>query len=323
MKKISLWCILLFWMLVLTGCGSNNLSGKDISVICTTFVQYDWLSHIIGEDNEKIELTFLLDNGVDMHSYQPTAADIAKLSGCDAIICVGGESEQWLDGVLNTSVNPDIKKISLMELIEENVKEEEIVEGMQEEGHGHESDGQAEADYDEHVWLSLKNAELLCEKLTQVMISLDAEQEERYRSNAAAYISSLKALDEQYEKAVAEGVRKTVLFGDRFPFRYLTDDYGLTYYAAFAGCSADAEASFETIAFLIDKVNTLELPVVFTIDQSDQTLARTIVESTTDRNQKILSLDSMQSVTAKDLENGTSYLSVMEKNLELLKEALN
>lgn len=321
--KISIFIMLMIF--TITGClsgGSLNMADDDMTdIVCTIFPQYDWTRNIAGENNEKVRINLLINNGVDMHSYQPSAADIAKISSCDVFIYVGGESDKWVEGVIAEAANKDMKIINLMEVLEENIMEEETVEGMQTDDHGHDHDDETE--YDEHVWLSLKNAVLICENIAEILSETDSDNAADYRKNAEEYIGRLNALDEKYEKAVSEGMRDTILFGDRFPFRYMTEDYGINYYAAFAGCSAETEASFETIAFLSGKIDDEELPVVFTIDNSNHALAGTIVNNTKNKNQKILSLNSMQSVTSKDIEAGAAYISIMESNLGLIEEALN
>jgi len=193
---------------------------------------------------------------------------------------------------------------------------EDLCEHM--EGHGHDHGKEK----DEHVWLSLKNAKTLVGAIADALQELDPDNKDTYAANASAYIEKLSALDGAYQSAVDGAARKTVLFGDRFPFRYLVDDYGLSYYAAFAGCSAESEASFETVSFLAKKVDELKLPCVLTIEGKNHKLAETIVQSTAGKKQKVLTMDSMQSMTSKDAANGATYLSVMEQNLSVLKEAL-
>lgn len=243
-----------------------------------------------------------------------------KISSCDLFLYVGGESDQWVEEVLEDAENPDLKALNLLEILGDSVKEEELVEGMREEEHEHESE--EEAEYDEHVWLSLKNAQVICEVLGNTLAELDPEHGDAYLSNASAYQEKLSVLDKEYQAAVHAASQKTLLFADRFPFRYLMDDYGLSYYAAFSGCSAEAEASFETIIFLVNKVDELGLNSILTLEKSDQKLAKTVVESTKSRNQQILTLDSLQSTTSGEASDGVTYLSVMESNLEVLKEAL-
>ena len=309
---------------------AQNVSGaKDsLSVVAAIFPAYDWAREGIGDNTETADLTLLLDSGVDLHSYQPTVDDILTISNCDVFIYVGGESDAWVTDALSQAANEDMQVIRLMDVLKDSVKEEELVEGMQ-AGDDNESDGDGEEsaeetpEYDEHVWLSLKNAKILTDAIAQALEEADPDNAEAYSENAQAYMDKLTALDEEYQKAALAGERDTILFADRFPFRYLTDDYDLNYYAAFAGCSAETEASFETILFLAGKADELELPVILTIDGSDQTIAEAVINSTNAKDQKILSMNSMQSITAGDMEDGASYLSVMEENLEVLKEALS
>ena len=477
------------------GCGSASAdnAAQNIKIVTTIFPEYDWVREVLGDAADNADLTMLLDNGVDLHSYQPTADDIIKISDCDLFIYVGGESDEWVDDALENAVNKDMKVINLLDVLKDTVKTEEAVPGMQaEEGHNHgvgdfddsdvkdrslsdwngdwqsvypyvldgtldpvmekkaesgtktaeeykesyiasyETDiekisidgntitytrkdgtsaaaydsegfyirhkddgskqvrykyqkvsGDADAptyivfsdhnissaepehfhlyfgedgfdslveegkhfptfypasltgaeiademleheekEYDEHVWLSLKNAEVLVGAISNALQELDPDNKGTYAANADAYVKKLSALDADYQAAVDGAAYKTVLFGDRFPFRYLVDDYGLSYYAAFAGCSAESEASFETISFLAKKVDELGLPCVLTIEGKDHRIAETIVENTAAKNQKILTMDSMQSTTSEDAANGVTYLSVMEQNLPVLKEAL-
>ena len=479
---------------------------KSLKIVTTIFPEYDWVREVLGDKAENDELTMLLDNGVDLHSYQPTADDIVKISDCDLFIYVGGESDGWVDDALKNATNKNMKVINLLDVLGDSVKTEEVVEGMQEtehdhdhskevstfeddevqdrslsdwagdwqsaypfaldgtlddafaamaeegemtaeeyktyyqngyktdianidiegdhieftyedgkkvgsdykyvgyyiqnwstgtkaamyrfeaedkdsgapvyiefndhmiepvaaehfhirmsnesfdaivdpenswptffpadmtgeeicehmEGHGHDEDEdhEHEEEKDEHVWLSLKNAEVLVNAISKSLQEIDPDNKDTYAANASAYIEKLSALDADYQAAVDAASNKTVLFGDRFPFRYMVDDYGLSYYAAFVGCSAETEASFETISFLAKKVDELKLPCVLTIEGAQHKIAETIVQNTAEKNQKVLTMDSMQSTTSKDVANGTTYLSVMEQNLSVLKEAL-
>ena len=507
-KMIPLFLVLTMVVGLLAGCGKKNAAetgesdSNKLSVVTTIFPEYDWVKEILGDKAESTDLTMLLSNGVDLHSYQPTADDIVKISDCDLFIYVGGESDGWVEDALKEATNKDMKVIDLLEVLGDSVKTEETVEGMQEtehahdhskevstfedhevqdrslsdwagswqsaypfaldgtlddafaamaeegemtadeyktyyqngyktditniniegdhiaftyedgkkvgsdykyigyyiqnwstgtkaamyrfeavdrtsgapiyiefndhmiesaapehfhirmsnesfdaivdpekswptffpadmtgedlcehmEGHGHDHDHEEEAD--EHVWLSLKNAKTLVTAIADALQELDPDNKDTYAANTSAYIEKLSALDGAYQSAVDGAARKTVLFGDRFPFRYLVDDYGLSYYAAFAGCSAESEASFETVSFLAKKVDELKLPCVLTIEGKNHKIAETIVENTAEKNQKILTMDSMQSTTSEDVANGTTYLSVMEQNLSMLKEAL-
>ena len=296
---------------------AESAADEKIKIVTTIFPEYDWVREILGDKADSAEITMLLDNGVDLHSYQPTADDIIRISDCDLFVYVGGESDGWVEGALKSAANKDRKVINLLEILGDSVKEEETVEGMQEaeEDHG-------EKEYDEHVWLSLKNAKTLVGAISAALQELDPDNKDTYAVNAEAYGQKLSALDAEYQKAVSAGTYRTLLFGDRFPFRYLVDDYGLSYYAAFVGCSAESEASFETVSFLARKVDELKLPCVLTIEGKNHKIAETIVQNTAGKNQKILTMDSMQSTTSQDVAGGTTYLSLMEKNLDVLKEAL-
>ncbi|MCR5041738.1 MAG: metal ABC transporter substrate-binding protein [Clostridia bacterium] len=334
MKKIiAITLCLMMLASVMTGCATSNTSNGDkLSIVTTIFPEYDWVVQILGGNAGQADVTMLLDNGVDLHSYQPTADDIIRISTCDMFIHVGGESDEWVNDVLKEATNKDTVVINLLEALGDDVKEEEVREGMQEdehehgdgheeEDHGHEEE-EEEAEYDEHVWLSLKNSAKLCGYIAGKLGEIDPDHKDTYTANANAYIEKLNALDGRYREAVSAGNTKTLLFGDRFPFRYLTDDYGLDYYAAFAGCSSESEASFETVMFLANKTDELGLKAIMQIESANGKIARTIKDTTKNKDQTILTLDSMQSTTMKDVKNGVSYLSVMEKNLAVLKDAL-
>lgn len=315
-----------------TGCGASEkptAQGDKLKIVTTIFPEYDWTREILGDQSERAEVTMLLDNGVDLHSYQPTADDLIKIAECDLFIYVGGESDGWVESALASTSNPDRAVINLIDTLGDGVKLEEVVEGMQEtehdheedEGHAHDADEQ-EAETDEHVWLSLRNAQAVCQKIAEKLGEIDPEHEQAYTQNALAYIDKLSALDAKYQAAVDAANNKTLVFGDRFPFRYLTEDYGLNYYAAFVGCSAETEASFETIRFLAEKTDALGLSHVLTIENPNHKIAETVVANTSGKNQQVLSMDSMQSVTSKDVAAGATYLSIMEHNLDVLTQAL-
>ena len=318
--RLSLLLCVMLCAAGMTGCSSTN--GTDTakySIVCTTFPQYDWLREIIGENADSFSLMLLLDKGGDLHSYQPTAESIARISSADMFVYVGGESDTWVEDALKGAVNKDMRVVNLMDLLGGMVKEEELVEGMQ----CYEEAEHEETEYDEHVWLSLKNAAYLTGALSETLQELDAEHAQEYAANAAAYIESLNALDREYADAVKQSEKKTILFGDRFPFRYLTDDYGIHYYAAFAGCSTETDASFETVTFLSGKVDELGLHTILTIEGSDQKIAEIIRENTHGKNQQIQTVNSLQSVTAKEIQDGFTYLEAMRENYEVLKNALN
>ena len=345
-------------------------TGKKFSVVCTIFPEYDWVRELVGDKKDNYEITYLLDKGVDLHSYQPTAEDITKIANCDLFVYVGGESDGWVNDALKEKKNENMQVVNLLETLGTNVKEEEVVEGMQEHDHDHEHEHKEDADhdhehehkedadhdhehehkedadhdhehehkedadhdhekhhheeaeYDEHVWLSLRNATLLVNELAARLQTIDPENKDYYAGTAASYTAKLGDLDSRYIAAVKKASKKTVLFGDRFPFRYLADDYGLKYYAAFVGCSAETEASFETVAFLAKKTDELKLGNIMVIENSDKKIAKKIVDTTSEKNQKIVEMNSMQSITADDIECGVTYLSVMENNLKALQSAL-
>jgi len=332
MKKIiTLMLVAVLAVCALSGCGTSK-SGEDtkdkkIKIVTTIFPEYDWVMQILGDKADKADVTMLLDKGVDLHSYQPSTADIAKISEADVFIYVGGESDEWVEDVLKEAKNKKLKVINLMDVMGDKAKEEEVKEGMQpeEEEHAEEAkDGkeEEEVEYDEHVWLSLKNAKIFTKKIADVLSEVDKDDAKTYQANYESYAKKLDDLDKKYADAVASAKNKTLVFGDRFPFRYLVNDYGLDYYAAFVGCSAESEASFETVTFLAKKIDELGLGNVLTIEGKNHKIAKTVVDNTKNKDQKVLTMDSMQSTTSKDVKDGATYLGIMEKNLEVLKEAL-
>lgn len=313
--------------LLLLSAASLSFAAKK-SIVCVTFPGYDWVLNILGGNASKFNVSLLQDNGTDLHSYQPSVKDLAKVSNCDMLVYVGGESDEWVEKAVSNARNKSMVVVNMMEVLGDKVKEEEVVEGMQaEDEHDHDHDGhdheEEEAEYDEHVWLSLRNAAVITGVLSEKIQALDSANAAVYKSNASAYAKKLSALDEKASKIAASAAKKTVLFGDRYPFRYFTDDYGLEYFAAFVGCSAESEASFETVVFLSKKVDELGLNAVLTIEKSDKKIAKTVVSNTKSKNQKILEMDSLQSITKKEIKAGRNYLSAMEKNIEVLKTVLN
>lgn len=313
-KLIAVMLALVMTVCLFAGCGAQTADSGSVKVVTTIFPLYDWVREVsAGAD---IELSMLLDNGVDLHSYQPTAKDIMDISDCDLFVYVGGESDEWVSDVLNGAENDDMIVLDLLDILGGSAKAEELVDGMQGELEDE------EIEFDEHVWLSLKNAKLFVSEIADALNDIDHANAELYASNARDYIATLSALDSEYREAADNAEKHTLLFGDRFPFRYMTDDYGMSYYAAFSGCSAETEASFETITFLSDKVNELGLSAIMKIETSDGSVAETVRNNTELKDQEILTLDSMQNVTADRISAGETYLSIMEANLEILKQAL-
>lgn len=362
MKKnriLSITFALTLCISLLVGCGaaSSNTGGDHgkLRIVCTTFPQYDWVRELLGEVQDHYELTLLLSNGTDLHNYQPTAADIATIGAADLFIYVGGESDSWVEDALKASTNQDRVVINLLAELGEAAKTEEIVEGMEEESHDHDAEEQGEeshdhdaeeqgeeshdheseeqgeeshdheeeAEYDEHIWLSLKNAKTLVQRISEELQKIAAEDAQTIEDNRLDYMKSLEGLDLAYQQMVESAAFDTVLFGDRFPFRYLVDDYKLNYYAAFVGCSAETEASFETITFLAGKVDELKLTTILVIEGSNHKIAETIQQNTVTKTQQILELNSIQSITQTEIDEGFTYLDAMKNNLDVLTKALN
>lgn len=294
-----------------------------LKIVTTIFPEYEWTRAVLGECESEADLIMLLDNGTDLHSFQPAVKDIMEVSSCDLLIYVGGESDAWIEDALKSAQNKDMKTINLMEVLGDTIKEEETVEGMQGSEHEHDHAEEEEKEYDEHVWTSLRNASVVCEAIAATLEEMDPENKDIYQANARNYEAKLSSLDKEYQKTADSAKQNTLIFADRFPFRYLVDDYGLNYYAAFSGCSAESEASFKTVTFLAKKVDELGVNSVLTIEKSDDRIAHTVIENTKTKNQSIHELNSMQSITSEEIKNGMTYLSVMEDNLKVLQEVLN
>ena len=329
MRKLFLICVnlcCLCFILSFASCRGKNAdsasAGKaeKITVLASVFPAYDWARNIAaGSDNVSVDL--LLKDGVDLHSYQPSAKDIVKISTADIFIYVGGESDQWVSDALKNSGNENQVVINLMEVLKGFVKEEEVVEGMQaddesehEEGEEHEE--RTESEFDEHVWLSLNNAIASSNEIARVLMERDEANAQIYMANLVSYVQALSSLKEAF---AGEFGGKTIIVCDRFPFRYLTDEFGIKYYAAFVGCSAETEASFETIAFLAKKCQELDAKAVFVTESADKKIARTVTSSAKREGLPVITLDSMQSVTLKQAKKGADYLNIMRANLEALK----
>lgn len=314
MKRIIVLLLSALMVLsVLSGCDNKkNNNDNKLKVVTTIFPIYDWVREVLGDVDADVEV--LLNNGVDLHSYQPTVDDIAKINNADVFMYVGGESDGWVESVLES--NKNVRVVNLLEVLGDSVKLEEELEGVE---HDYEHDHEDEEEYDEHVWLSLRNAKKCVEAIKDVLCELDSSNADRYEKNAEEYIEKLELLDQKYMEVVSNSKNNTLIFGDRFPFRYLVDDYNLNYYAAFVGCSTESEASFNTITFLAKKLDELGLTSILTIEGNNHKIAETIIKNTENKNQEILTLNSMQG----SILEGNTYLSIMENNLEVLKKALN
>lgn len=325
MKKITaIFLVFTFALSLFCACAKDNeperatdssaASGeKRLSVVCSIFPQYDFVREITGN---QIELELLLKSKVDLHSYKPNAQDILKIKNCDLFIDVGGESDKWADDVLSTLGDEAPQVLSLIDTVE--AKEEKEIEGAEEEHEHGEGEGH-EKELDEHVWTSLRNAQTIVSAIEKKLCALDKRNAEKYKENASAYIEKLSALEKRYSETISGAAQKVLVFADRFPFRYLADDYSLECFAAFAGCSAETQASFETIAFLSEKVKENGLKYVLKIDGSDGAVAETVADRSV---AKIKTLNSCQSVSQEEIENGVTYLSIMEENLAVLGEVL-
>ena len=332
-------------------------SAKKLSVVCVSFPEYDWTRQILGSHLDSVDLSFLLNTGVDRHSFQATADDIMKIAKADLFVYGGGESEAWVEDALKHTANPQQRVLKMMDCLGGNVKNEEVVPGMQaedehehehaeeaehehehehaeeaehehagdaEDEHGHQHHhAEGEVEQDEHIWLSLRNAELICGAIATELSALDPANAADYAANLETYVQTLQNLDQNYVEMVKNARLKSILVGDRFPFRYLVDDYGIDYFAAFVGCSAETEASFETVSFLAKKADELGLNCILTLEKADQKIAKAIAGNSQNSNRKILQLNSLQSVTKDDVQGGLTYLAVMQDNLGVLKEALN
>lgn len=328
-KVLTLSLIIVLTMSSFAACGSKNKAEKrdgKLKVVATIFPVYDFLRQVGGD---KIDLQMLLTPGAESHTFEPTPKDMMSVKDSDLFVYVGGDSDSWVENILDGVDDKKVHTLTLMDCVK--TVPEETVEGMEEEhDHDHDKDKDHDEDkdhdhdedveMDEHVWTSPANAIEIVKKLTAELSELDPDNKDYYKSNADEYIGKLTTLDKEFKEIVKNGKRKEIIFGDRFPFRYFVDHYGLTYYAAFPGCSTDTEASASTIAFLIDKVKKDNIPVVFHIELSNEKMADSIAEAT---GAKKLQLNAVHNVSKEDFENGATYLSLMEENLKSLKEALN
>ncbi len=314
MKKIIIVFMVFLLTVSFSACKKSNENEENtqynLDIVTTIFAPYDFARQITGG---KASLTMLLPPGAESHSYEPTPLDIIKIQNCDIFIYVGGESDEWIKDILESMDTDKIKIITLMDCVE--TVEEKIVEGMEEE----EEENENEQELDEHVWTSPKNAKLIVQKISEILCETDTENAKSYSENTSAYINELDNLDKKFQNIVDSASRHTIIFGDRFPFRYLADLYGLEYYAAFPGCSTETEASAKTIKFLIDKIKDEKIPVVFHLELSNKKITETIKEST---GAEVLLLHACHNISKTDFDSGIGYMELMNQNAENLKEAL-
>ena len=302
----------------------TNLSSKQkaASILATNFVGYDFARAVIGDESE---VSMLLKPGVEMHSYEPTPEDILNIKKADLFIYVGGESDEWVKDLLKDNEIPEAKTLRLMDLVE--AKEEELSEGMEEHEHKHGYDHEHEnkfgsgneVEYDEHIWTSPANAIKLVSGIKDRLAQIHPENASAYTKNADAYIAHLSSIDQQIREVVRASNKKELIFGDRFPFRYFVDEYGLDYYAAFPGCSEQTEASSQTIAFLINKAKTSNVNTILKIELTSDKLAKSIADEV---GASVMVLNAVHNISSDDFENGVTYADVMERNIEVLREAL-
>ncbi len=318
MKKIVKLIIIIFIitsMINVTGCNKNNKSNK-IEIITTNYPEYDFVRAITKNSNN-ITVRLLLKPGTDIHDFEPTPRDIIDIKKSNMFIYVGGESDEWINNILNDIKLEKTKVIKLMDIVD--LKEEELVEGMESE-EDEEEEEEEETEYDEHVWTSPVNATKIIDKISKEIIELDSDNKELYEKNTKEYIEKINEIDSEIRNVVNNSKRKEIIVGDRFPLRYFVDEYNIKYYAAFLGCSEQNEASAKTISFLIDKVKEDKIPVIFHIELSDKKIAKTISDAT---GSKVLEFNSAHNISQKDFDKGITYVDIMKNNVEVLKEALN
>lgn len=330
-RKVLL-IVVMCMVLLLTGCtAGETMSSKEnqITIVCTTFPLYDWTRNLLGET--EAEVLLLLNNGTDMHSFQPSAQELIQIADCDILVHVGGESDRWLEEALAAQPNEERRVVNLTEVIGADMKEETITEGMQ-TTHVH-ADGTVhdeedckeeqvhEESKDEHVWLSVRYAKKCCDAIKDALCLVLPEEADDIRNNHTTYCQELDLLDEAYAELAQEMEDEVLLVADRFPFLYLAEDYGMEYYAAFPGCSTESEADFETVIFLAEKINEHKIDTIFITESGTDALAKALIENAEYKGQEISVLHSMQVVYQSDIENGCSYVGYMEANLAALQEA--
>ncbi len=321
MKKVlSIITCLLLITTIFSSCAVPQKATGGFKIVCTTFVEYDFIRNITGSEENIILLN---KNGADMHGFEPTAKDIVEIRTANLFVYIGGASDRWVDRLISSNDNPDLKCVALMNYVETLTLED--IETMQfgkhhTHNHAEESHEHSPEEADEHIWLSVKNAITVVNGLCEDICAIDSANAEKYKANAASYVAKLDALENEYEKVFTDSKRNVILFADRFPFGYLTHDYGVSHLAAFTGCSSESEITAETFAHLIEHTNELELPYVLMLEGSDGKTAKTVCNAS---GAKALTVDSLQTVSETDIKNGTTYIDSMKNNLKIFKEALN
>ena len=308
-------------LLPAVGCAARPAepeSGK-LRVVCSLFPYYDFVRAIGGED---VEAELLVPAGRETHSFEPTPLDVIRLSQADVFVYNGGESEYWVEEILDSAGEEIPYTLRLMDYAQP--LEEELAEGMQGAGHDdhhdHDDGHEDEVEYDEHIWTSPKNAVVLCRTVCDAICKADPANEDLYRANCDGYCAQIEALDARFASLCESAPRKLLVFADRFPMLYFCREFGLDYRAAFHGCSGDTEPSLATIKYLIDKVEDEDIPVVYTIDFGTKKVAAVVSECT---GAAVDTLYSMQTVSRADFDAGETYLTLMERNYEALRKGLN
>ncbi len=302
-------------LLFLASCSVTGRDDEGIEILCTVYPQYDWVQNIVG-DVDGVEVSLLVTGGTDVHGYQPTVDDMIRIRESDAVVLVGGESDAWVFEALEGSQSDTIALMELEGMTLHGVSDEYIASE-----HDHEHEHYHDDVIDEHVWLSIANARAACGAICEWLCSADPENAEIYRANTDKYISELDALDKSFAQ-LAESADEPIIFADRFPFGYLFEGYGISYFAAFEGCSTDSEASFDTVARLAEKLAKEQSRYVAVSEASDKSLAHSVIDAAGVESE-IIVLDSMQSVTERQIEDGYSYINAMSSNFEALSKIIN
>lgn len=311
---------------VVIGFSNLNKNKEKISIIATNFPSYDFARAVAGD---KADVKMLVKPGAETHSFEPTPQDIIDIKNSKMFVYVGGESDEWIDNALKDINADQTKLVKMMDIVE--TVEEETVEGMEhnheheeheheESEHNHEHEEHEETEYDEHVWTSIKNSIKIINSIKDELVKVSPENKSYFEDNARTYTEKLVEIDNKFQNIVDNASRKTLVFGDRFPLRYFVEDYGLTYYAAFPGCSEQTEASSKTISFLVEKIKTENIPVVLKIEMSNGNIAKTIADET---GSKVLEFSAAHNISLDDFNSGLTYAKIMENNLTVLEEALN
>ncbi len=320
MKKIiSILCAIVILTISLFGCSVNTEQSDKLRIVTTLFPAYDFARNIAADN---AEVTLLLQPGVEPHSYEPTPKDMVEIQNCDIFICNGGESESWIEGILDSLDSSKFRTVRLIDSTSALLEEDESYEHDEHDEHDeheHEHEGD-EVGYDEHIWTSPAICVELCNAIEAAISSVDSGNTAQYRRNLESYTSKLKSLDLSFKEIVESGKRQEIIFGDRFPFKYFAQEYGLVYHAAFPGCSSQTEPSAATLARLINKTREDKIPAVFYIEMSNQAVANALAKET---GAKTLLFHSCHNLTKDEFYSGETYLSLMNKNLENLKTALN